>query len=143
MQLKQVTYARVINTGNYENERIELTAAINEDESVVDVLDNLRQLVNENTLEYNTPVEHVQPHIPLYNSTGALIAMYDNDEEWISTFDVGIIKASDLRMFWANNKEVFSQLKEKYKGSSVEEILYETESKVSLALSPMGRKRYA
>lgn len=43
MKLKQVSYRRLWNTGNYENETVELIAEIEPDEDAQIVLDKLRQ----------------------------------------------------------------------------------------------------
>lgn len=42
----RVTYARLANTGNYENERIEVSAAISEGQNPLSVLNKLKEFVN-------------------------------------------------------------------------------------------------
>ena len=41
MKITEVSYGRVFNLGNYENVRIELTAAVNDGEETQDVIDKL------------------------------------------------------------------------------------------------------
>ncbi len=45
MQTKTITYQRVKNLGNYESERMELTAEVNEDDDVDDAIALLKQKV--------------------------------------------------------------------------------------------------
>lgn len=41
MKITQVSMGKIINTGNYESTRIDLTARVNEDESWQEVMENV------------------------------------------------------------------------------------------------------
>lgn len=43
MQIKEISFRRVYNLGNYETVTLELRAAINENENIIDALDNLEK----------------------------------------------------------------------------------------------------
>lgn len=45
MKVKTITYQRVKNLGNYESERLEITAEINEGEKPQEAIERLRELV--------------------------------------------------------------------------------------------------
>ena len=47
MEVKTITYQRLKNLGNYESERMELTAELNENDDVDDAIASLKNLVLE------------------------------------------------------------------------------------------------
>lgn len=46
MNIERITYRRLVNTGNYENETVELTAIVEEHEDAIDVFDRLVSTAN-------------------------------------------------------------------------------------------------
>lgn len=48
MQIKTVHYSALLNLGNYSNEKIGFTAQISDDETVEDVIEQLREKVKQN-----------------------------------------------------------------------------------------------
>ena len=54
MEVKTITYQRVHNLGNYESERFEMTAELDEFESPTEAAENLKELV-EDALGINPP----------------------------------------------------------------------------------------
>ncbi len=99
MKVTKVTYARTINLGNYENERIEYTADVDIDETPEEALEQLKALM--------TPAQPVITIPPkpynLMSSTGAVILLEATSLEWLQKYDQGLSQASDLRAFIHNN----------------------------------------
>ena len=60
MEVKTITYQRVKNLGNYESERIEMTAEIYEDESPAEAAENLKEIVLE-ALDIDVNPEENEP----------------------------------------------------------------------------------
>lgn len=44
MKIRTITYQRVHNLGNYESERLEMVADLEDDEEAIEVFDQLKQL---------------------------------------------------------------------------------------------------
>lgn len=57
MHIEKITYSRTFNIGNYESEKIEVTAYLDSDDSPIDVLGYLKEWVMTRFLERLSPVE--------------------------------------------------------------------------------------
>jgi len=63
MQIKTMTYQRVKNLGNFESERLEMFAELNEQDDPIDVADELRKMVNDLLFPVE-PFFQVEPKTP-------------------------------------------------------------------------------
>lgn len=141
-QLKAVTYARVFNLGDYENERIQVEAVINEGESFEEVFEELKQLVNGQAVIATQPIETIANQYVLKNFLGDIITIFEDLRQWLKTFDEGVAKTQDVKRFWNENKTLFYAIKEEVKqmnNPNAEQYVYDIESRLAKALSPVGR----
>lgn len=140
MNVKQVSYARTINLGNYENERIELVADIDIDECYDSVLLALREMVarSSHSIAPHSPQVSAPtnpPALNMINSEGKIISSCDSAREWLLMFDKGISMAADLRNFVSNNKDVFDYIKRTASNDAQIDYLYRLEQRIAKAFN--------
>ena len=135
MKIKIISYARLINTGDYENERIQIDAEVNEGETYEQVLAELKSLVD-GSVQDNEPEGY-----PLYGMNANLINTFYTIEGWLDLFEDGIERTSDVRAYWGQNKDVFYAIKEEAQSDrSLSANIYIVEQAIAKALSPKGRR---
>ena len=113
MQVNQITYSRVFNLGNYETERIEYTALLEEGEEHSVALSNLREMVaNTSSSEDSVcPAASLDGYV-LFASTGDIRKAFDTADEWLREFDFGLRMTPDVKAFINHNHDYFTKVKE-------------------------------
>lgn len=120
MQLNKVTYARTFNLGNYENERIEVSADVLAGETYDAVLASLRELVGAGSPE--APAAPVTS-FNLHNYAGTVIRSFSTEYEWLRAFDAGLAQTRAVRGYEQHNRPVFQHIKVKAQGKDNQRAL--------------------
>jgi len=113
MQIKEITYARVFNLGNYENERIEYTACLSDGDDPSEVLSNLKELVCGRVCVDTAPsADQSLDGFFIKNYSGQIMEVLEHPHEWLKLFDAALARTGDVKSFVTNNEPVFLRVKE-------------------------------
>lgn len=110
MQLNKVTYARTFNLGNYENERIEVSADVQPGETYDGVLSSLKAMVQPCDRPEPPPAATVF-HLALHNYAGTVMTVYQTEYDWLKAYDAGLAQTRDVRGYEQHNRRVFQHIR--------------------------------
>ena len=103
MNINTVRYGRTFNLGNYESEKIELEAELEEGEVWLDVLEDLKGKVTDR------PEPEINGY-PLYTSGNKLVEVYSTASEWCKVYAEAIYKSNDAKSFIEYNSSALDKI---------------------------------
>lgn len=104
MKITRITYSRLYSLPDYENERYEYTVELAEDDRTEEVIAFIKEAIENDRNALSDKPEPKQPDpYALYNSANVYMRSFDSPLEWLETYDQGLSKAGDVRLFISNN----------------------------------------
>lgn len=132
MKITQVTYSRLIALPNYENERVEFSAQVEDGECAEEILRNLKGLVLNRTMGID--VEPTPEGYILRTSTGEVGEVFGSADQWLSRLQEVLPHTQNKRAFVNNNSTTFLQVKQEAKDKDSPRA-YEHVQKVEMELA--------
>jgi hypothetical protein len=136
MQVKEITYSTTINLGNFENERIEFTADLNEGEEPSEALRNLKEMVLQNTGSDQTQPEAASSLDGLFlrDAKGVIRAKHQTSSAWLRDYEDKARLTTDVLLYLTANEPVFVHIKSEAKANPNPRVIQrvlEVEQRVS------------
>lgn len=119
MQVTSVSYGKTFNLGDFESERIDMSAELSEGDTPEGVLEELKELVGGSSGVVTATAPSVLTEsdtYPIFNYEGALVKVFDTAYEWLKGFETGASLTNDIRKFLTSNMSVFNRVKEEARG---------------------------
>ena len=121
MKITTVNFGKTFNLGDFESERIDMTAELGEEDTPEGVLESLRELVCSSSgvdaVVTSLPASSLPPYYSLYRSDGIVALTFETAREWLQTYDEKLSGAADVRAYVTHNATEFARIKDKAVGN--------------------------
>lgn len=115
MNITTVSYGKTFNLGDYESERIDLTAELEEGDTAEAVLRVLKEKVEGQVsgAPLSSPEVLVgSPYFSLLNFQGMLVKNFGTAFEWLKAYEFGATQTQNIKSYVSFNQNVFNKVKQ-------------------------------
>lgn len=113
MKITTVSYGKTFNLGDFNSERIDMSAELTEGDTALAVLEELKVVVcgSSGVDTASVPSVSDSPYYPLFNFAGQLIQNYATAFDWLQSYDLGANLTKDVKSYVTKNFDTFMRVK--------------------------------